>query len=262
MSPRSASSTGTTVRAVIRRPDGTEQVGRLGTLDSGTAVKSMSATVLGVAWSRALWTLGTDVDLRPSASDWITVWTNPAVTVATNYVGEKTVDWSWRSRCFTPGLPCVGAEQMTFSAALLRGEVTWDAAHEEFLAVIGTNDRAALLAFDARQIAGQIAYPRYQRVADVEVDVVPGAPEVTWRPCVDPADFEVLAETVVPLSGGDSFVLQYGVQSDGSCSAQHPGLLVGTTTPGCFSHAQVLVDRLSGTLLMDSSATSVACTRG
>jgi hypothetical protein len=151
---------------------------------------------------------------------------------------------------------------MTFSAALLRGDVTWDALHDAYLAAMDADDRAALLAFDAREAGEAIAFPRYQLLVDVPVDgTFVRAPDATWRPCIDPVDFEVLAETSVPLSDGDAFVLQYGVQMDATCVPQHPGLLVGTATPDCSLRAQVFVDRLSGTLLMQPSAASLGCTR-
>ena len=64
----------------------------------------------------------------------------------------------------------------------------------------------------------------------------------------------------MPLGDGDTFILQYGVQADAACAPQRPGLLVGTGTPSCALDAQVFVDWLSGTLLVEPLATSPACT--
>lgn len=261
MVPESASSLGTTVRAVIRRPDGSEQVARLGSVEYGVAPGSeLTDTAMRIEMG-GVWTLTTDVDL-PSRSDWIAVWANPAVTVVTNYVGEKTVNWSSRSLCVFPGLDCSRAQGAAFSTALLRGETSWGAPLDAYLEAIGPEARAALLAFDPRDAGEALNLPRYQRLGDVGVDWLPRLVDATWQPCLDPTEFEVLAESAVPLESGDTFVLQYGAQPDATCKPQRPGLIVGTTTPDCSFRAQVFVDRLCGTLLMQPSAATGACTAG
>jgi hypothetical protein len=259
MVPQSASSLGTTLRAVIRRPDGTEQVARVGTLSEWAGLEPLSATTLR-AGEGGLWTFSTDVDLPPPSSDSIKLWANPAVTVVTSYVGEKTVNWSVAPRCLTPGLDCTMRQDMGFSTAGLRGGVTGDWYHDAFLTDLGTAGRAALLSFDSREAAGAVRFPRYQFLAELGLEKSVQSWDATWYPCVDPLEFEVLTETAVPLDGGDTFVLQYGVQMDATCTPQRPGLLIGTTTPDCALQAKVFVDRLSGTLLMQPSAASSACT--
>jgi hypothetical protein len=41
---------------------------------------------------------------------------------------------------------------------------------------------------------------------------------------------------------------------------QHPGLMFGTSTPGCTIRADVYVDRAFGTLLMLPTSVAAACT--
>ncbi|HEU4384414.1 MAG TPA: hypothetical protein VFR85_13080 [Anaeromyxobacteraceae bacterium] len=262
MVPQSSSTSGTAFRVVIRRPGGEETVATIGKLDPGLfgQLVATSETTLRVAPGGGLWTLTTWADIPHPGSDWITVWATPSATVRTSYAGEKLVDWSVSAACPVPGLSCPGVQHMTFSASLLRREVYWTDWHEAYLDAIGPGAREALLAYDPRESGGTIAFPRYQLLASVDVGPSLLTPDTTWWPCADP-DFEVLAETAVPLAGGDAFVVQYGVQADVLCTEQRPGFLVGTVTAGCSLHADVLVDRLGGALVMDPSAIADACTR-
>lgn len=268
MVPQSASRAGPRVRAIIRRADGSEQIARLGTLDPRSSLERASDTALRIAAQGGVWTLSTNVDVPSSNRDFLTAWVNPSVTVATTYVGEKLVNWSWEAECFQPPFlaNCIGPEYMVFAPRLLRGEVFWTAAHETFLATLGDGGRDALLAFDPRAATGSVAFPRYQRLFDVGVNGT-GTRELdaTWAPCegsTDPdATLDVLAETEVPFGEGDTFILQYGVQAEATCARQQPGLVVGTVTPDCSFRAAVLVDRLGGTLLMEPSAVTATCTR-
>lgn len=267
MAPQSASGAGPRVRVIIRHADGSEQIARLGSLDPRSSLERVSDTTLRIAAQGGLWTLSADVDVPSPAQDFLTAWVNPSVTVATNYLGERLVNWSWEPACFQPPFiaSCTGPEYMAFDRGLLRGEVFWTAAHETFLTSLGGGGRAALLAFDPHAATGTSGFPRYQRLFDVVVNGA-GARELdaTWSPCegsTDPdAAFDVLAETEVPFGEGDTFVLQYGVQAEATCALQRPGLMVGTVTPGCSFRADVLVDRLGGTLLMEPSAVSATCT--
>jgi hypothetical protein len=259
MVPASASSMGTTFRAVIRRADGSEQVARLGNVEEGfSAGTPLTDSAVRIA-AGGVWTLTTDVDLS-SRSDSISVWVNPEITVATNYVGEKTVSWSSRNQCFWPGLDCSRPQLAAFSTALLRGETSWDPVHDAYLEQLGPEGRASLLAFDPRAVGAAVELPRYQRLSDLTVGAAIRDVDASWRPCLDANELEVVAETAVPLERGDTFVLQYGVLPEAACALQSPGLLVGTTTPDCEIAAQLYVDRLSGTLLMQASAATGPCT--
>lgn len=261
MVPQSDSRSGTTVRAVIRGPNGSEQVARVGTVGEYAQVQRASDTTLRVASGTAVWTLTSDLDLPDAAGDWIAVWTNPSITLRTDYSGRKIVDWSWSPTCHAP-LSCFGAEYIIFSVALLRGDVWWTDWHDAYLTAVGPEARAALLAFDPRAAGVQPDFPRYERLAYLSVHPdETRMPESRWYPCAHSADFEVLAETAVSLADGDTFVLQYGVQSDGSCSPQQPGLVVGTSTAGCSFSAPLYVDRLAGVLLAVPDSASAECTR-
>jgi hypothetical protein len=259
--PQSAAAVGTTLRAVIRHPDGSERIARLAEVDASAAGRSLTDTAIR-AGEGGIWTLTTQVDLPSSRSDEVTVWANPAVTIATDYVGEKTVSWSSRHLCLFPGLDCDLAQAAGLPTALLRGEGTAnDPSYAAYLDALGPAARAELLAFDPREAGLGVDLPRYARVADVAVDATPRPVDATWQPCRDPESFEVLAETAVPLDDGDTLVLQYGALPEAACTPQRPGLVVGTATAGCSLTAAVFVDRLSGMLLMQPSGATSACTQ-
>jgi len=261
--PSSSSSGGTTVRVVVRRADGSEQVARLGvTPEASWGFERLSATALWLARDQGVWTYSTDVDLPAVGRDWITVWVNPALTLATDYAGGKTAHWAFAPRCFQPTFCSGGMEPMTLSPAALRGQVSWGAPHDAFVASLGDAGRAALLAFGAREAGGAVAFPRFQLLAAVAVDGVDRrAPDAAWLPCTDRDAFEVLAETALSLRDGDTLLLQYGVQGSAECAPQRPGLVIGTRTPGCTVQAELLVDRMVGKLLLQPTMAAAACTR-
>ena len=178
--------------------------------------------------------------------------------VRTDFVGDRYVDWTVSERCPVPGLFCNAPQEMSFSVQLLRGGVSWGTAYEAFLSESASR-RDELLAFDAR--LGGVASPRYQLLGSISLaGATPGPVEVGWRPCSSPDEFTPLMETAMPMRDGDTFVLQYGVQADAGCALQRPGLLAGTSAPGCTIQAEVYVDRLVGTLLMEPSSASASCT--
>ena len=88
---------------------------------------------------------------------------------------------------------------------------------------------------------------------------------LTWTPCggvLDDGDFPVLAQSAeVPYGTGEIFTLQHSVLSaTAACASQHPGLMVGTSTPGCSMRADVYVDKAFGTVLMLPTFVAAACT--
>lgn len=255
--PRAASVLGTTLRAVVRRSNGSEQTARLG------SIRTYGVTALGEAavhvGDGSTWTLTTPVDLPAPESDEIMVWANPVVTLVTDYVGEKTVHWSHAPLCLSTGLDCDAPQYLALSTALLQGGAA-DSTDDGYLAALGPAGRAALLAFAPRDDGAALQWPRYQRLAEVGVGESPRSVDAAWQPCRAPGSFEVLAETAVPAGDGDTLVLQYAAHPDSACAPQRPGLVVGTATPGCSFHATVFVDRLSGTLVMQPSMATVACT--
>lgn len=257
--PQSASALGTTVRAVVRHPDGSEQIARVAEVGYSSDARLLTDTAIRVG-EGGVWTFKTQVDLPSSGSEDVILWANPSVTLATNYVGEKTVSWSSRHLCILPGLDCDGPQGLSLYVDVLRGGPASTPYHAAYLDALGPAARAELLAFDPRAAGVDPDHPRYARVADVEVDSTPRLVDATWHPCRDPASFEVLAETTVPLDDGDTLVLQYGALSEAACTPQRPGLVVGTSTPGCSLTAAVFVDRLTGMLLMQPYGATSACT--
>lgn len=147
----------------------------------------------------------------------------------------------------------------TVSPGLLRGEVSWGDAHAAWLDSLTGDARAALLAFDPREDGRSIALPRYQWLLGATLGPTVRPLDATWRPCAGASGFEVLAEMVTPMDDGGALVLQYGVQRDAACTPQQPGVLAGTSSAECELGADVLVDRLAGTLLMTATAPSHAC---
>lgn len=260
--PSSQSSTGTTIRVVVRRPDGTEQIARFGPLPERLwGFERLSPTIVRFGGG-GLWTYTTDLDLPPASRDWISLWANPSLELATTYAGEKVVHLDVAPRCFQPVFCAGGPEPMGLSPAAIRGQVSWGAPHDAFVASLGDEQRAALLAFGVRETGGALAFPRFQHLDTVALsDRQASSIDATWSPCSDPGAFEVLAETPFPLRDGDTLVLQYGVQGSGECAPQRPGLLAGTSTPGCAIRAEVFVDRLAGKLLLQPTFASPVCTR-
>jgi hypothetical protein len=191
----------------------------------------------------------------PAGPDRLAVWVNPAATVAIDAAGGASVTWSSRELCLWPGLDCLGFQAIE----LTTGEPIPGSPTAAWLEALGPEASAQLRAFDPHH-AGVAEFPRYQRLADVTVDETARTVDATWIPCVGPGDFEVLAETTAPLQGGDTLAIQYGVLSDAACAPQRPGLILGTATPDCRLQASVLVDRLFGTLLVEASSATAACT--
>jgi len=69
-----------------------------------------------------------------------------------------------------------------------------------------------------------------------------------------------MAETEIPFGAGETLVLQHSVLStSASCTPQLPGLYFASSTPDCVLGADVLVDRLFGTLLMLPTSVGAGC---
>lgn len=237
---------GTNIRVVVRSPGGHEQVARAGSIDPFTGLERVTASVLQ--------TRGTfigdgpgPVDISDPETDRIDLWINPAVTLDTNAAGGKVVHWT-----IGPGPAGNGFgpyQQLVLPVRSLREGRSTVAWYDAVLASFGTEGRAAILRFDER-LAGP---PMSERYLWLESWVLGDGEQTStlyqWTPCTDPEAFEVLAETAVPLPNGETFVLQYGVQADATCSPQSPGMYLEMTR-GCATGYQIFVDRLSGRLMM------------
>jgi hypothetical protein len=281
---RADSDWGSRVRMVVRPRGGNEVVASLGAIvsdDTGpilTPVTRASAELrLGGGDSRSgsADTFRGGADVTASAHDWIVVWTNPSITVATDYAGGRRVSWGWTpvGGCYRPpGSVCRGPGLVTVRAGELDGTLPpgrpWV---EAFLTSLTQSERAELLRYHplydpaGRDPATLDADPRFARLG--EASLAPGSasfPPGTWTPCtgtLDDAGFVPLAETEVDLTWPTRAALQHGVYShSATCAEQRPGLVMGTTTPGCEITTTVYVDRAFGTLLFAPTTASSACT--
>ncbi|MFY3745738.1 hypothetical protein ACOQFB_17635 [Anaeromyxobacter sp. Red801] len=252
----SDTSEGTIVRAVIRSADGGEQVARVGAVDPATGLERVTGTVLR---THRVITLGLEpepVDVADPGRDSIELWMNAVVSVDTDASGARTVHWSLGSG----PVPAMSHNYQGISIlvrTLQEGSsgTTW---LDAYFADLGAEGRAEIVAFDER-VAGPPMSERYLWLDSWSlVDREQFAAQYRWTPCEDPEAFEVLAETAVPLANGDTFVLQYGVQADATCSPQSPGVYL-EYSPGCSGGYQMFVDRLSGKLMM-LAAPSGTCT--
>jgi hypothetical protein len=135
-------------------------------------------------------------------------------------------------------------------------------------------DRAAIVKYDpffdppGRDPATIVSDPRFGRLGTAAFD--PGSPLATagfsWVPCAGTlADdgFQALAQAETPFGAHETLVVQHSVLSTAAaCVPQKPGLRIGSTTPGCSLGADVLVDKLFGTLLMVPTSIGPSCSAG
>lgn len=252
----SDTSEGTNVRAVVRSLDGHEQVARVGTVDPGAGLERVTGSVLR---THRVITLGLElepVDVSDPGRDTIELWMNAVATLETDASGARTVHWSLGS----------GPERMRgvyqgisiLVRTLQEGGGSGTDWLDAYLAGLGADGRAEIVAFDER-VAGPPISDRYRFLEPgVLIDGQRTGVRYHWAPCEDPEAFEVLAETAVPLAKGETFVLQYGVQADATCSPQYPGAYLGYSR-GCSSGYQMFLDRISGKPMMLASP-SGTCT--
>jgi hypothetical protein len=88
------------------------------------------------------------------------------------------------------------------------------------------------------------------------------SPDTTWIPCTSVAadgDFPVYASFAAPVPDGVVNVQQSWLSTTIDCSSQRPGLVVGTSTPGCAISATAYVDRMFGSLAFLTESASPAC---
>jgi len=264
-------------RAVVRSADGSESAAPLGPITTGpgdwgpvVGVTEASA-VMALPTSAAMWWAQSDADVQSHDSDLFLIWINPAAMVATDYAGNKSVIWSWRSDCSYPA-GCGGPYVFTFSAEQLSGKVIpIDPYVKAMIDAFDQADRSTILAYDpfyagAATTATLGADPRFKALGTASLNPYQAiAPPTSWLPCASSLTddtFLPLAETEVPFGQRETLVIQHGVLSTSvACKQQLPGVLVGSTSPTCFFDAQTFVDTMFGTLLMVPSTLSEGCTR-
>jgi hypothetical protein len=109
------------------------------------------------------------------------------------------------------------------------------------------------------------ADPRFRSLGNVEWDSALGAQpscSTTWGcgGALDDLNFEVLDAVEFPFGHGETLVVQRGsLAVDPACPPQTPGLTYGSTTPGCGFLANLLVDTVFGTLLLEPQLVASAC---
>lgn len=275
-----ASEMGSRFRAVVRSGNGQEHVATLGRIDVGASAGLVPVTATSGAFTFPGYTvtLTNTVDVPTSAQDRILVWVNPTFTVTTNYLGQRRVDWGWTSvgGCYRPaGAECAGPAVLGVRAGALDGTISpaaMDFYTQEFLTTLTPAERLDILSYDAfydpagRDQASFAADPRLLLLGQATVtSQAHSFPLPNWTPCdglLTDENFGVLHESSAPVAAsGDRVLLQHGVlSSTASCSAQQPGLVLATTTPGCEFTATVYMDRMLGTLLTVPGTISASCT--
>ena len=273
--PETASDFGSRWRSLVRAFDGSERVAALGPIDVAGGfwgpVVPITATSAAMAQppSMAMYHHSA-VDVPPRWDHEIFIWLNPAVAVAADHAGGRSVAWS-STGC--SGLSACPADVFIALTGWLDGTVANSNPYiQAVLDTFDAADRAAILRYDPfydpgwdpSAIGGD---PRFELLANVRIDSAapPIVQPATWVPCAGTLgddDFPVLARSAeVPYGSGETFLLQHSVLSTAaSCAPQRPGLVLGTSTPDCSIQADVFVDRAFGTLLMIPSSVSAACT--
>lgn len=276
--PAISSDLGTRWRSVIQAADGTERVATLGPSDFAMvgSFGPYAAVTATTAALTSVWgiTSYTAFDVTSHENDQIFVWINPAAAVTTDYAGEKAVSWSWTADCILPGGCPSGADAWIFKAGELDG--TYPPPTNPFLLAmyngLDAADRAAILKYDpffdppGRDPATIASDPRFAQLTTVDIE--PGSSStpinLSWAPCTGTLTddgFQALAQAATPFGARETLVVQNSVLSTtAACMPQTPSLEIGTTTTGCSIAADVLIDKVFGTLIMVPTSIGPSCT--
>jgi hypothetical protein len=265
-------------RSAVRSSDGSEAVATLGPIDMAYTAQSWPPLKPVTATSAALtlpdsqaWSYQMEYDVTSHAYDQIWLWLNPSAAVMTDRAGRKTVAWSTPDR----NVANFGAGPMVWTvlAGWLDGTIPMPpAAFPPLDPPLDSSDFASILRHDpffaastAPDAATFAADPRYHFLGTAWVNGwgSSATPHTGWScgaPTTD-ANFPVLDTAEIPFGDRETLVLQSStVGVDGACTVQTPGLLLGTSTPGCGFEAVVFVDTAFGTLLMAPRSVDPACT--
>jgi len=271
-----ASDLGARWRSVVRAADGAETVASIGPggLDpqSSWPYSRVSAQSGALTMPASLGMgLRPQKDLAAPEEDIFLVWVNPAAAVVTNFAGERSVSWSWRSDCAVPG-GCDGVTIREYSGYVLTGTRTpvepilseiaaWDAADRA--AILAHDPRLAPGGFDPAALAGD---PRFQSVGPASIS--PGIADTVstlWAPCADPLTdegFAALHEATAGFGDHATLAIQYGALATSTvCTPQQPRLVLATGTAGCSMGVGAYLDRRFGTVLAVPSSPTAECTR-
>lgn len=262
-------------RSAVRSSNGSETVATLGPIDMTDTAQSWPPLKPVTATSGALtvpenqaWAYQMEYDVISHAYDQIWLWLNPSAAVLTDRAGRKTVAWSTPDR----HVANFGAGPMVWTvlAGWLDGTMPMPA-FPPLDPPLDASDLAAILRHDpffasstAPDAATFAADPRYHLLGRATVGGGVRATPVTGWACGAPitdANFPVLDTAEVPFGDREALVLQSSmVGVEGACTVQTPGLVLGTSTPGCRFEADVFVDTVFGTLLMVPASVDPACT--
>lgn len=277
------SETGSVLRAVVRE-DGAQKVAALGWIDNGPDGGRLHPITgsLAVSWgyggnesSGYSTTRTASEDVPSRANDMITIWMNPALSIATDSAGGKHANWGWTAvgDCFSP-FACTGPSVTSLWVHEIDGTYpAWNQYVRPFLASLSDAERAEILRHDAffdppgRDPATFATDPRFELLGEARLSPDGSSfPTASWMPCtgvLDDASFAPLHETEVPFawSGREVLLLQHGVLTwQPECRLQEAGLAMGTSTPGCEIVSPVYVDRMYGTLLFAPETITPGCT--
>jgi hypothetical protein len=196
-------------------------------------------------------------DLNPHAFDAIGVLFEPQAVVLVDFVGNVSVFW--------PDL--LQRVECEFLAGWLDGSVPPSGLQGACPQSLNLQEKSDILRHDAfydppgRDPATLATDPRFIPMGSTDVlysstGAWPQVP-IEWSPCTAP-----LADDAFPVLLDVDGFLQYSfLTGNPTCGPQRPGLAVGTSTEGCQVSADVLVDRVFGTVAMVPTTTHGPCTR-
>jgi hypothetical protein len=208
--------------------------------------------------------------VKAPSSSYVLVWMNPTLRVLRDAGGHRRAVWGWSGNCYDASTPiCGGPAVGTFPRFQIESPPGTYAYYDSFLRTLSAEERASIVAFDrlgttppppADEVA---ADSRFARIAELTIDTVAlSTPDTTWIPCASvaaDADFPVYSSAAAPIPDGLVLVQQSWLSTTISCSPQRPGLVVGTSTPGCSISSTAYVDRMFGSLAFLTESASPAC---
>lgn len=267
-------------RSVVRAYDGSERVAAIGRFDTGGGLLAQQVTPASEAVrvhgggpeSGSTGVFSFFYDVASKARDWILIWVNPVAIVSTDYAGNRKVEWSWSANCYSP-FECLGAQALALTPAELDGTTPpYNPYARPFVDALTAAERAAILRYhplydpperDPATIASDARFLFLGTAA-----LAPGGasyPSPAWTPCdgtLSDAEFPVLAQMEVPFGwGSGTLLVQHSVYSiSAACETQWPGMVLGTSTPGCAITADLYLDTAFGTVFPVLVSATPECT--
>jgi hypothetical protein len=271
-------------RALLRTADGAETVARVlpvegseGDTGSWRLAAVTPATVALTSSPQGLLARSFQRDVPTHAvDDEIAVWVNPRASIATDFVGGRTIRWS-ASESLPECDPYYPVRVAWLTPAQLEGAApTLDPCGQAFLASLDEAQRTEIAAYDAfysppgREPQAFFDDPRLVTVENMSISYRhQRSGTVSWW-CEAPLADETspgFARSEVPLASGETLVVEHTfLATDTSCTPRSFGSFLGTSTEDCEVSSALVLDSMFGTALMvagtqwDWSGTA-ACTR-